>query len=325
MVFVKIRETYDLHTQRNKMTVIGVHTPNSDIVKRNYPGLLVQCRAYRPISCDIKIACASILPLDPQGVGTVEGAVAPEDVFNPILYKPMSNFGMSQIDLYINKGHAGPASGDSVDASVGGIDDTDDFDIYYGLLSQTNEWRHANPQSGLSMTGLKPLVYETYQTLGDNAYNGADTINWLNKDNDGKPLTAHSFRGASKLLPLLNTTGISSATSQVGDRVGFDLGSGNNIGNVMSIVPAPKIYVAGILVPPSRLHELFFRMVVEWTLEFTMIRPLGEVTNWTQLKLLGVSTHHINYDYTVSNSKTMLVESTDMVDTTEDSDIKKVM
>ena len=55
MVFVKVRETYDLHTVKNKMTVIGVHTPKPDIIKKNFPGLLMQCRAYRPVSCDIPL------------------------------------------------------------------------------------------------------------------------------------------------------------------------------------------------------------------------------------------------------------------------------
>lgn len=77
MVFVKVRETYDLHTLQDKMTVIGIHTPGSTIIKQNYPGLLMQCKGYRPVSCDVKLACASMLPLDPQGIGLEEGDVAP--------------------------------------------------------------------------------------------------------------------------------------------------------------------------------------------------------------------------------------------------------
>ena len=102
MVVVKVRETYDLHTTQNKMTVIAIHTPKPDIIKRNYPGLLMQCKMYRPVSADVRVACASVLHLDPLGVGTSPGDVAPEDVFNPILYKAMSNKGMSQLEARIN-------------------------------------------------------------------------------------------------------------------------------------------------------------------------------------------------------------------------------
>ena len=100
MVFVKVRETYDLHTVRNKMSVIAIHTPDPKIIKNNFPGLLMQCKSYRPYSCDVKLACASVLPVDPLGVGLAEGDVAPEDMFNPILYSAMSNFGMSQLEAH---------------------------------------------------------------------------------------------------------------------------------------------------------------------------------------------------------------------------------
>ena len=180
MVFVKVRETYDLHTVQNKMTIIGIHTPKPDIIKANFPGLLMQCKAYRPVSADVKIACASVLPLDPQGIGLAEGDVAPEDVFNPILYKAISNIGMSQIEARI--------TANSLDATgvapVGGVDvvgqtadvdvdtataEVDEFPLYYGLLSNAHGWKTANPQSGLQMTNLRPMVFEIHlQTpLGD--------------------------------------------------------------------------------------------------------------------------------------------------------------
>lgn len=173
MVFVKVRETYDLHTKQNKMTIIGIHTPKPDIIKRNYPGLLMQCRAYRPVSADVRIACASVLPLDPLGVGTAEGDVAPEDVFNPILYKAMSNKGMSQLEARINAMRAGAPAGVDIDGNLASVDtddttsEADEFPVYYGLLSNTHDWKHANPQAGLSMNKLKPLVYEMVYNVGD--------------------------------------------------------------------------------------------------------------------------------------------------------------
>lgn len=331
MVFVKVRETYDLHTLKGKMSVIGIHTPAASIIKKNYPGLLMQCKAYRPVSCDVRLACASVLPLDPRGVGTTVDDIAPEDVFNPILYKAMSNFGMSQIDAYVNAGGAVSIAGATLDANNNGFDATDDFDLYYGLLSQTHEWKHANPQSGLQMTGLRPIVYETYQTIGDNTGSGAanpfpviqpdDTMSTGQIGN----LAVQTFRGSSHPLPMLNCTApVPSSGVPSTSVAGFD-GSDAYPRNAQRDVPAPKIYCACILVPPSRLHQLFFRMVCEWTLEFSSIRPLGEITTWAGLKGLGSTTHFMSYDYSSDSKETVLKETTDLVDTSEESGIHKVM
>lgn len=334
MVFVKVRETYDLHTVRNKMSVIGIHTPGSKIIKRNYPGLLMQCKSYRPASCDVKIACASMLPVDPQGVGLTEGDVAPEDLFNPILYKAVSNVSMSQIEMYINQANQGNwlAKGDSVDANYDGLT-SDDFNIYYGLLSNTHEWKHANPQSGLEMHGLFPLVYETLSTIGDvgiavgssDAAQGAPstTVYGISPDGSRQNLYNQSFRGNGKRMPFINCTTPLANTVDTGianANAGFPSDTGQPL-NVQVGVPAPKIYCGLIIVPPSRLHQLFYRMVVEWTLEFSGIRPLSEIANFTGLAAVGNAQHIQSYSY---DSK-FLPEETELVDTTEDSGIKKVM
>lgn len=212
MVFVKVRETYDLHTVKNKMTVIAIHTPKPDIIKANFPGLLMQCKAYRPVSADVRVACASVLPLDPLGVGLEEGSVAPEDVFNPILYKACSNFGMSQIEARINA-LSGVGSGVDVVGQTANVDvdtltsATDEFPIYYGFLSNAHEWRHANPQSGLEMTGLRPLVYEVLYNIGDTAsagYPAPIEPGYPDAQGGKASLGAMAIRGNAKPLPWIN-------------------------------------------------------------------------------------------------------------------------
>lgn len=329
MVFVKVRETYDLHTLRNKMSIIGIHTPGQALIKRNYPGLLMQCRAYRPVSCDVRLACASMLPLDVQSVGIEDGDVAPEDIFNPILYKPMSNFGMDRLDAYINSNGAGGfgQSATAIDGESITADNTsgvaDDFNTYYGLLSQTNEWRHANPQAGLSMSSLKPLVYERYQTIGDNAVNGAQVLPTIHpNDNEGPSITAATFRGASHLMPMMNTTIVhmeATKATPTGAPAGFP--STEIPANLSIDVPAPKVFVGAIIVPPSRLHQLFYRLVCEWTLEFSSLRPLVEITSFGGIAAIGAATHYMSYTFSAKS----LPEETSMVDTTEGSGIKKVM
>lgn len=335
MVFVKVRETYDLHTVKNKMSIIGVHTPGSKILKRNYPGLLMQCKAYRPVSVDIRLACASMLPLDPQGVGLSEGDVAPEDLFNPILYKAVSNQSMSQLELYLHQNNQAnwTAKGDSLDSTNDGIL-ADDFNLYYGLLANTHEWKHANPQSGLEMSNVVPLVYEQLYAAGETgvAFSGADApqgapqtiVYGMKPDGSGMVVSSpHSFRGKPQRMPFINTTVMNPSALDPsivisGSQSGFASDSPNNsqLG-----VPAPKVYCSLICIPPSRLHQLFYRMVVEWTIEFSGIRPISEIASWNGLASIGSAQHVMDYSFAAK----FLPETTDLVDTSEDSDIKKVM
>lgn len=338
MVFVKVRETYDLHTITGKMSVLAIHTPKPEIIIKNYPGLLMQCKAYRPVSCNVRCACASMLPADPLQVGVATGDVAPEDMFNPILYKATSNFGMSQIEARINhfvNGESGTSiSGDSVTGRQDGVisSDADDFDLYYGFLSDVHQWKHANPQSGFEMRNLKPLVSEILVAPGDNpAVNPPTTTGGLTAgmgfeypaDNGSAVYSnARWFKGSSKPMPWINCTVYNGNT---GLEPGFTVTS---LVNAENVVPAPQIVVGAVIVPPSRLHELYYRMVVEWSIEFSGIRSLSEITNWAGLKELGQSTHLKTYDYS-NTSKALGVDETNLKNdvsmASANVDINKVM
>lgn len=331
MVFVKVRETYDLHTVKNKMTVIGIHTPKPDIIKKNFPGLLMQCKMYRPVSADVRIACASMLPLDPKGVGTSEGDVAPEDVFNPILYKAMSNKGMSQLEARINA-IIGTGTGLDVQGQTAGVEVdtfttiTDEFNVYYGLLSDTHGWRHAMPQAGLSMNNLKPLVYEMVYNVGDmknEAYVGENPPAFAYPDADGTAISngIRGILGNPKEFPFIPCTTYTGTPQRPGFLTSID--------NNCTDIPYVPVVVAGIIIPPSRLHELFYRMVVEWTIEFSSIRPLAEITSFVGLGTLGSVTHFQNYSYSATkeavtgDSETILESDSCMV--SANVDIEKVM
>lgn len=339
MVFVKVRETYDLHTTKNKMTVIGIHTPKPNIIKANYPGLLMQCRAYRPVSADVRIACASVQPLDPLGVGTSEGDVAPEDVFNPILYKAISNKGMSQLEARITQLVLSGNAQLDVDGSSASIDVdstttvSDEFGIYYGLLSNTHDWKHANPQSGLSMSGLRPLVYEMVYNVGDTS---GTSGSYAYPDGTGAAQTSNitGIIGKAKEMPFINCTAYSIVHSPAYanfESAGFPkiTEGGDTPANCEVIVPWINVVCGAIIIPPSRLHELFYRMVVEWTIEFSALRPIGEITDWSGLSSLGNATHYQNYSYSATKEaltgtdETILEKDSCMV--SANVDINKVM
>lgn len=332
MVFVKVRETYDLHTVPNKMTVIAIHTPKPAIIKDNFPGLLMNTKMYRPFSCDVTVACASMLPLDPQGVGTSPGDVSPEDVFNPILYSAMSNKGMSQLESRINylslRGTNAPSL--EVDGNSASIDidsfvsGNDDFDIYYGILSNSHGWKKSNPQSGLTMRGLKPLVYDLLYNVGDSqgslSGGAVSTVSPGTAETTAIVYTGTPVLGNAHPMPFLNNTQYTSTSADPGF---------STVDNHELDVPWLNVTVGAIIVPPSRLSQLYYRMVVEWVIEFSAIRPLSEIVSIPSLGVLGQSSHYRSYDY--SETKEAVTGTKDTIFESEQSmvsanvDVTKVM
>lgn len=319
MVFVKVRETYDLHTIRNKMSVIGIHTPKSQIIKDNFPGLLMQCKAYRPVKCDVRMACASMQSSDPLQVGTTEGEIAPEDLFNPILYKTITNVGMSQLEARISALNQNNDAGLNVNGQSACVESDaftnfqDEFLIYYGLLQNAHGWKTANPQAGLSMHGIVPLVHEKLYSFGDDVPAGNGTtgnMSFPNQDGTAGVITPVSFRGNAKLVPFMNCTAYTSGESDSG----FPSGESGTVNpkNHELDVPAPNIACAVIVIPPSRLHELYYRMIVEWTLEFTGIRPMSEVVDWVGLQTLGSKSYYRDYDFS-AQTKALLGHESELI------------
>lgn len=314
MVFVKVRETYDLKTIRNKMSIIAIHTPGGNIIKKNWPGLLMNCKFYKPVSCDVKLACASVLPVDPLGVGLSEGDVAPEDLFNPILYKACTNESFSLLEARI-LAETYDIVGTEIQGQTARVDADDvtpyddEFGCYYGLLSDSHGWRHAMPQQGLMMTGLRPYVHEVLASFGgavstpnpDTPAVGTRVPITNGDTTDDTALVQPRFmRGNAKPMPRMPTTAFAPASVTV--QPGFSVSNGN----AEQVVPECRTLVACIVMPPSRLHELFYRMVVEWTIEFSEIRPISEIGKYDSLQLVGNDTHFQSYNF--SESKTLTSE-----------------
>lgn len=143
MVTVRITETYDMKTTVGKLGVVGIHTPKWGQMLRLYPGLMMQHKFARFKKCDIVGACASVLPADPLQVGVEAGMVAPEDMFNPILMKAVTN---ESFDTIVNMIYNAPnvqalGSVNEVKTDGTNISPEDAMDIYYGLLEQSKKWK----------------------------------------------------------------------------------------------------------------------------------------------------------------------------------------
>jgi len=331
MVTVKISETYDLSTRAGKMSFIAIHTPSLGLAKRMWGGLFEQYKFVRFASCDVAMACASTLPADPLQIGTEAGDIAPQDMFNPILYRACSNDSfntvLNRISAQVDNTNAsGPddkanitLAGESVSAQNDPwIDGADQFALYYTLLSDDG-WRKSMPQSGMVMRGLYPICFSVLSNHGamssrytarneasDNAY--STTI----MKTTGEVVSSYSsafptniIRGAPVRMPAMPT----------------HLG-GTNDGVLGEVRPyeAPRCMVGAIVMPPSKLNQLYYRMKVTWTLEFT---GLVSSIEWMKLSdIASISEDSYATDYAIQ-TQSMSVR-TDMVDTTG-ANITKIM
>ena len=337
---IQVSETYDLSTKVNKMGIVGIHTPKGNLVDQMYPGLIMQYRKFRFVKCDVAMACASMLPADPLQIGVEAGAIAPQDMFNPILYRAVSNDGMSNFLKYIQStlgtdlddDSSVVAKNDSEFASGATSETIDQFDMYYGLLADTNGWRKAMPQSGLVMRNLRPIVYQMVSQYGENqalqGTLGYSDINAIGtainapRENDDNidSLSDHVMRGPPCAMPAINTTfSVSRGQAEGEVAVGWNFPQAqayirSNVGHV------PPAYVALMILPPAKLNQLYYRLKITWTIEFTGFRSLNEIGTWGFLRYVGQASYGTDY----AEQSTAMSSITNMVDA-QGADLTKIM
>lgn len=323
MPTVKMTEMYDLKTTVGKIGVLGVHTPTSSIVAKRWNGLFMNYKFFRVVGCNIRLACASLLPADPLQVSTSAGSVAPQDIMNPILYRAVSNdswnyfvgrlYTISNESQSIKFINAIPGNGTEAAAE----------NTYYAMLGEDG-WKKAMPQSGFSMRRLRPFVHSVVDTYGnlDPGY-GMQTadLNTHPYSDTGSSIgyaagDAQVLRGKAVPYPRIPctrpTTGSDSANPQ------------------FTVNDIAKTYVACIVLPPGKLTEFYFRLVVDWYIEFTGLTSLVDKFNYSQTAAVGSLFYARGYSFPsassakdlVTDSETVTEEST--VDTI-DADVELIM
>lgn len=345
MVTVTVSETYDLSTQINKMSLIGIHTPGKSLIQKSYPGLLMNSKYVSIDKVDVTLAAVSTLPISPDQVGLDVDDIAPQDMMNPILYKAVSNDSMSNIEARLHG--LGFGSGDKVSGSM--VDATDDavtglsdeFSVYYSLLSNRDGFRIAHPQQGLQMKGLIPLVFEKYYNVGAFVSNSEDVVSTGNEGDDITPSAdlyptyvagsgsvqilnrnVQSMRGRPHKMPRFPTTFVTGAG--YGSTVGTQpngMGSGAPV-NVQTQMPdILPVYLGLIIMPPAKRTVMFYRMVCRATLTFSEVRPMSEISSFSALNTYyGNEVYHTDY---ALQSKQM-ESTTDLADV-QNANIEKIM
>lgn len=337
MVTVRYTETYDLSTQVGKMGLIGIHTPNLRVLAQFYPGLIMNHRFIHVDSCDVVCACASVLPADPLQVGNEAGEIAPQDLFNPILYKAVSNDSFNTVTSRIY-GLESPIANSVGGGSMGVTDDAfsdtalgdgqTDFDLYYALLGSHEGWKKAMPQQGFKMSGLYPIVYHLLNTYGNSPPTTSGFAGAITVDGDGATSSqtlANTFRGNSCRMPRLPLHYSFPATKEGLITVTENNASVNVPTAVLDVYSGtnrciPQTYVACVITPPAKLHKLYYRMRVTWTFTFSEVIP---ITEYAKVQDIASRAKYLyGSDYVEQSSKMDETEST--VDV-KDIDMERIM
>lgn len=314
MVTVRIAETYDLHTVQNTVSLIGIHTPGTASIRRQYGGFLDNYKFMRLKGCNVTCACASYLPADPLQVGFETGKIAPQDMFNPILYKAVSNTAFETLvsSLYsnaaVNYGTDNSVNGIAVaPGNEGSLANVNSWDLYYAILGYPG-WKKAMPQAGFSMRGLRPFVHSLASTFGNvnNPLPNAGNMNNLyasdfHGDVTGTINVPRIIRGKAFPLGKIPTRVQSpSATSK-----DFQI---------------PTTWVGVCVLPPYAMNTLYYRLRVVWSIEFFTPRSTLEYEDYDTMAFFGDEMYYCNYN----NFKSNMDATTNTVDTIG-AEIEKIM
>lgn len=261
-------------------------------------------------------------------------------MFNPILYKAVSNESMTNFLRYIQvcqddgdvsatfrKGSIISVNNGDFQSVAGASQDQ--FKMYYALLADSDGWRKAMPQSGLSMGGLYPLVYQIVAQYGNDAVDSATAPGSaitpglsneahkppISKDGTSTFIPDHYLRGPSMRMPSIQTVYYGKSTDY----------STNIVPNTVAYVSSntgkvPPAYVGLIVLPPAKLNQLYYRLKVTWTIEFTDLVAMTDIAKWGQVAGIGSSSY--GSDYQIQSQA--MSSQTAMVDTSG-ADIEKVM
>lgn len=166
------QEIIDLHTESDKVSVVGIHTPNSDTPYHMLKGFWTQFKKFKYNGCSISLVPAARLPADPLQVSYEPGetTIDPRDMLNPILFHGCHGDDMGAIlnSLYAldsSSSFIDEISSDSADLNVfpqslfPGDSAVDVYEALYYKALVDKTWLKAHPQVGFRKNGLHPMVY----------------------------------------------------------------------------------------------------------------------------------------------------------------------
>ena len=169
MVSASISEMYDLSTTVGKGTVLKIHTPTGNNVKRHLLGYFLQYKKFRYVGAKVTLVPASTLPADPLQLSYEAGepTIDPRDMVNPILWRHYHGEAMLTDPLARTfpepyGAEFNPGTSEIIGTSIDRQDYTSgagDINMIYPMCLMDPSFRKAGVQSGFS-TFVKPYVYK---------------------------------------------------------------------------------------------------------------------------------------------------------------------
>lgn len=314
----RYNETYDMNTTVGQMTMLAIHTPQANALKKMFKGHFLNFKKYTILGCDIRLACASQLPLSPDQVGLEAGEVDPRDVMNPMLFKACTGENLNALLNQIY--NASQEESENAYGSVGEhlITNEASLNAYYQLLADPS-FRKAHPQAGLAVRGLKPFVHKVVTTQPFK-WTGVKTTY-----GDSNAASAPEAFGADSSSTIVSTAGFGSPSGvQESDTYGtgnFDAANPsvfvsngitkmpwldtavpqtvNTLGAIQGgqaevstaqanwfINNVPRIYMGCLIMPPAVSTKFYMRMVISWKVAFKDFRPAYEIGNIGSLNVI---------------------------------------
>lgn len=195
MVNASISEIYDLSTKVGQGTVLKIHTPNGNNIKRHLMGYFLQYKKFKYLGAKVTLVPASTLPADPLQLSYEAGepTIDPRDMVNPILWRHYHGEAMltdSLVKSYPDSyDYPVPAHSDVLGTSVDSQDYTSgagDINLVYPLCLMDPSFKKAGIQAGFT-TYVKPYAYNlvtTAQVLGNRSFTSGDSVTWAGSRKD---------------------------------------------------------------------------------------------------------------------------------------------
>ncbi len=176
MVKASVMEIYDLQTSVGKGTVLKVHTPTGNNIKRHLLGHFLQYKKFKYLGAKVTLVPASTLPADPLQLSydAGEANIDPRDMVNPILWKHYHGETMltdvlpadelKDYDQKTNLDTAGTNGSALEQALYGYRSASSALDSVYPRTLMDTSFRKAGIQTGFT-TFCKPFVYNVVSNV----------------------------------------------------------------------------------------------------------------------------------------------------------------
>lgn len=311
-------ETYDMNTEQDCPTLIGIHTPIGTLPYRFLEPAFKMYKKYKYLGCDITIVNAARLPVDPTEMGKISGTnyIDPRDTLNPLMFKGCHGESLGKVLDSMYNGLLQTLKEETLDKEVFNVALRN---FYYTALGD-DSWRKSPISKTLSIKNLHPMVYSLSTQAQILPTNGLEFGNYRT-NNTGTPsspsglgntqgnengmVTApsvsagwnpfligptHTYNPETDPPAYEYKTGqVSMFTSKM-HRLGWldtlqwlgqNTDPASPVGSdINSIAMLPKIFMGLLMLPPANLCRQYIRVMVRHKFKFAGFRTIttGGVT-----------------------------------------------